>query len=147
MDGKLTYGELEEEVKILEAAVNEHTRIEKQLKESKEKYDNLLENLREGYFEVDLRGNYTVFNSVTASYHKRPSEEIRGMNYREYMTPELAKRTFKVFNQVYQTGRPGRMFDFVIIAKDILYRGCMGFLQKPFNVEALSKKIRQILDK
>jgi len=32
-------------------------------------------------------------------------------------------------------------------AKDILEKGCDGFIQKPFTVEELSKKIREILDK
>jgi len=32
-------------------------------------------------------------------------------------------------------------------AKDILDRGCNGFIQKPFNIEDLSQKIREILDK
>jgi len=31
-------------------------------------------------------------------------------------------------------------------AKDILERGCNGFIQKPFNIEDLSQKIREILD-
>ncbi|MGD9107210.1 MAG: response regulator, partial [Desulfobacterales bacterium] len=32
-------------------------------------------------------------------------------------------------------------------ATEILNRGCNGFIQKPFNMRALSKKIRYILDK
>ena len=32
-------------------------------------------------------------------------------------------------------------------ATDILKRGCDGFIQKPFNISALSKKIREVLDK
>jgi CheY-like chemotaxis protein len=32
-------------------------------------------------------------------------------------------------------------------AKDILARGCNGFIQKPFNIEELSGKVREILDK
>jgi len=31
-------------------------------------------------------------------------------------------------------------------AKEILGRGCNGFIQKPFNMEKLSRKIREILD-
>ncbi len=31
-------------------------------------------------------------------------------------------------------------------AADILKRGCGGFIQKPFNLEDLSKKLRQVLD-
>ena len=33
------------------------------------------------------------------------------------------------------------------LANEILQRGCDGFLQKPFNVEELSSRLRQILDK
>ena len=32
-------------------------------------------------------------------------------------------------------------------AKKILERGCRGFIQKPYNLRDLSKKIRQILDR
>jgi DNA-binding NtrC family response regulator len=31
-------------------------------------------------------------------------------------------------------------------ASEILKRGCHGFIQKPFNINELSQKIRQILD-
>ncbi|MDQ7785903.1 MAG: response regulator, partial [Desulfomonilaceae bacterium] len=32
-------------------------------------------------------------------------------------------------------------------AAGILERGCNGFIQKPFNIKALSRKIREILEK
>lgn len=31
-------------------------------------------------------------------------------------------------------------------AQDILRRGCKGFIQKPFNIQNLSRKLRQVLD-
>jgi DNA-binding NtrC family response regulator len=31
-------------------------------------------------------------------------------------------------------------------ATQIMKRGCKGFIQKPFNIEQISKKIREILD-
>jgi DNA-binding response OmpR family regulator len=31
-------------------------------------------------------------------------------------------------------------------ARDMLEKGCLGFLQKPFNIERLSRRIRAILD-
>jgi CheY-like chemotaxis protein len=31
-------------------------------------------------------------------------------------------------------------------AQEILDRGCQGFIQKPFDLKALSRKIRQALD-
>ena len=30
-------------------------------------------------------------------------------------------------------------------AKDILNRGCLGFIQKPYKIEELAKKIQEIL--
>ena len=32
-------------------------------------------------------------------------------------------------------------------ATEILNRGCEGFIQKPFNMEGLSKKIREVLNR
>ena len=32
-------------------------------------------------------------------------------------------------------------------AREVLERGCDGFIQKPFNMKELSAKIREILDK
>ena len=32
-------------------------------------------------------------------------------------------------------------------ATEILNRGCQGFIQKPFNIEKLSQKVKNILDK
>lgn len=31
-------------------------------------------------------------------------------------------------------------------ATEILNRGCSGFIQKPFNMKAFSRKVREILD-
>ena len=32
-------------------------------------------------------------------------------------------------------------------AKDIMEQGCQGFIQKPFTIQALSQKMREVLDK
>lgn len=32
-------------------------------------------------------------------------------------------------------------------AKEIMARGCDAFIQKPFDLQGLSKKIREVLDK
>ncbi len=37
--------------------------MEEALRQSEEKYRSILENIRESYFEVDLAGNYTFFNT------------------------------------------------------------------------------------
>jgi PAS domain S-box-containing protein len=36
--------------------------MEESLRQNEEKYRNILESIVEGYFEVDLAGNFTFFN-------------------------------------------------------------------------------------
>ncbi|MGC9976305.1 MAG: PAS domain S-box protein, partial [Syntrophales bacterium] len=42
--------------------VTDHRRAEQAMRESEEKYRNIIENMEEGYHEVDLKGNFTFFN-------------------------------------------------------------------------------------
>ena len=42
--------------------INERKRIEEMLRQSEEKYRTILENIEDGYYEVDLAGNFTFFN-------------------------------------------------------------------------------------
>jgi PAS domain S-box-containing protein len=45
-------------------------------------------------------------------------EELIGMNNRQFMTEEAAKRAYQVFSEVYRTGEPARAFDLEMIRKD-----------------------------
>ena len=42
--------------------ITDRKRAEEKLQESEEKYRNILESIEDGYFEVDLAGNFTFFN-------------------------------------------------------------------------------------
>ncbi|MCJ7833730.1 MAG: PAS domain S-box protein, partial [Deltaproteobacteria bacterium] len=94
--------------------------IEESLRVSEEKYRIIIENMEEGYFEVDLAGNYTFVNEAVCRYHGRTHEELMGMNNREYMSPETAKEVFTIFNEKYRLGTSAKRFDFgyEIIRKD-----------------------------
>jgi two-component system, cell cycle sensor histidine kinase and response regulator CckA len=78
----------------------------------------ILENISEGYYEVDLTGNFTFFNNAIVHIIGYSHEELTGMNYRVYAVPEYAETVKKVFNEVYSTGRPGKLIDCAIIRKD-----------------------------
>jgi two-component system cell cycle sensor histidine kinase/response regulator CckA len=88
------------------------------LREGEEKYRNILTSIEEGYYEVDLSGNLTFFNDSTREIFGYPRDELLGMNNREYTNPESAKKMYKIFNRVYQTGKPARITDYEIIRKD-----------------------------
>jgi PAS domain S-box-containing protein len=86
--------------------------------ESEEKYRIILESIEDGYFEVDIGGNFTFFNEALCRIAGLPRNELMGMNNREYTTPETAKKMYQVFNKVFLTGKPTKEFDWEIIRKN-----------------------------
>jgi PAS domain S-box-containing protein len=91
---------------------------EKALKQSEEKYRTILENIEDGYFEVDIAGNFTFFNDSMCRLIGYSPSAMSGMNNREYMDAENAKTVFQAFNRVYETGKPAKGFDWEIIKVD-----------------------------
>jgi PAS domain S-box-containing protein len=88
------------------------------LQESEEKYRTILESIEDGYFEVDLAGNFTFFNESTSKILGYSKDEMMGMNNRHYMDEETARKVFKAFNDVYHTGKPAKSLDWKLIRKD-----------------------------
>jgi len=96
---------------------SERRKVEQALKESEESGWTILENIQEGYYEVDLAGNYTFFNSFMSKIFGYTKEEMMGMNYRLYMDKETSKKIFRYFNEVYRTGISSKV-DYEQIKKD-----------------------------
>ena len=98
--------------------ITERKLAETALRESEEKYRTILENIEDGYYEVDLAGNFTFFNEFLCRMSGLPWDEIIGVNYREYTDEENARKLFKTFNMVFETGVPATAFDLEIIPKE-----------------------------
>jgi PAS domain S-box-containing protein len=96
----------------------EHKRTEEALRQSEEKYRNILESIEEGYYEVDLAGNFTFLNPAACRIHGYPHGELMGMNDRQYTDKENSKKVFQAFNRVYRTGETGAVCDYELIRKD-----------------------------
>jgi PAS domain S-box-containing protein len=88
------------------------------LSESKEKYHSILDNIEDGYYEVDLKGNLTFFNNSMSRLLGYSPSALSGMNYREYMSSATAENVYETFNQVYRTGEPARAFDWEVFKVD-----------------------------
>jgi PAS domain S-box-containing protein len=97
---------------------NKRKQMEQALFQSEEKYRNILENIEDGYYEVDLAGNFTFFNGSLCRIFGYSPEEMTGMNNRQYTDEEGSKKLFHVLNQVYKTGEPAKEFGWQIIRKD-----------------------------
>lgn len=90
----------------------------KRLQESEEKYRTILESIQEGYFEVDLAGNFTFFNDAVSKIFGYPRSELMGMNNQGYTDLETSARMYRAFNEIYRTGKPANIIDYQIIRKD-----------------------------
>ncbi len=86
--------------------------------EIEEKYQNILRNIHEAYFEVDLVGNLTFFNNSFCKILRYPPKEMTGMSYKKYADKETAKIIFQTYNNVYKTGEPAEAIDWQFIRKD-----------------------------
>jgi len=84
------------------------------LKISEDRYRTILESIEEPYFEVDLSGNFTFFNQALAKNLKFASDEIKGLNYRQYMDEENARKVFETFHRVYITGKAAKTLDWEV---------------------------------
>ena len=98
--------------------ITDRKRAEDALQASEEKYRAIIENMQEGYHEVDLNGNFTFVNESTCRMLGYEREELLGMNYRQYADEEDNRKVYQVYNRVYQTGEPVENFEWQIIRKD-----------------------------
>jgi PAS domain S-box-containing protein len=98
--------------------ITEHKRSEEALRESEERYRTILENIEDGYYEVDLPGNFTFFNDSLCRMLGYSRDELIGMGNDRYTDAENRKKLFQAFNSVYRTGEPVKGFDWEVIRKD-----------------------------
>ena len=98
--------------------ITDRKRAEEALRESEEKYRTILETIEDGYYEIDLGGNFTFFNDSMCKISGYSRDELMGMNNRQYTDEVYAKEIYQTFNKVYTTGNPDKGFDWPVIRKD-----------------------------
>src|SRR5208337_491698 len=98
--------------------ITERILAERALKRSEEKYRRILETIEDGYYETDLEGNFTFFNKAGWKNTGYEPDELMGMNYKAYTTPESTDFLFKTFSRVYETGQSENLLDYEVISKD-----------------------------
>jgi len=129
---KQTEQEIKRYSENLEEMVEERT---EDLKKSEQKYRTILENIEDGYYEVDLAGNLTFFNDSAYRIIGYSKDELMGMNNREYTDEKNARKLYREFNKVYETGIPTKRLDWETVRKD----GTIGFLESSISLITGSK--------
>ena len=97
--------------------VTERRQAEEALRQSEEKYREILAGIAEGYYEIDLQGQLTFFNDALGRILGYRAEEMQGMSYRRFIERRSAREMRRLFRGVYKTGQPVGYVDWKILRK------------------------------
>jgi len=95
--------------------ITERKLTEETIRWSEERYQALLDEIEECYYEVDLAGNFAFVNNAICRQFGYTREELIGMNFRLYVSEEDVYDIYKTWNKVYRTGEPLRSYHFASI--------------------------------
>mgnify|MGYP006285070011 CR=1 FL=1 len=105
-------------IQVIGNDISERKKAEQELKASEEKYRSILENIKEGYFEVDLEGNFTFMNDAFADAVGYKKDELIGINYNHLVDNENAKKVFHHYNEVYRSEVEQTHFEYAATKKN-----------------------------
>ncbi len=91
---------------------NEQTKIHA------DRYRMLIGAVADGFYEVDLNGNFRFFNDALSRIFGYSRKEIQGRNFREFMNADNARIAFDSFNRIYRTGQGDVYIEWEISRKD-----------------------------
>jgi two-component system sensor histidine kinase/response regulator len=99
-------------------AVNQRKLAEAALRSSEERYRRIVETTPDGYYEVDVNGNYTFFNDAMCDLLGYSRAEMTGMNHRACLDEENSQKLLNAINQVYRTGESIKALEFTFTRRD-----------------------------
>jgi PAS domain S-box-containing protein len=88
------------------------------LLEAENKYRSFFENIEQGYYEIDLCGNFIFFNDFICNIFGYSKDELHRMNYRQFMDEENAELASRDFSDVFKTEKPRIGSILQVIRKD-----------------------------
>lgn len=98
--------------------ITERRRMEDALRQSEERYRTIIEQMADGYFEIDLAGRFTFVNDAQCANLGYTRDEMLGMSSRQYIVEEKIEELYALFGKIFETGMPVRSYDLELIKKD-----------------------------
>ena len=95
--------------------INLLKKTEDALSESEKKYRTILENVEDGYYELDASGKFTFFNDSLSKILGYPKDEIKEMNIRQSLDDKDAEKVTESISNVFETGEPIKTAEWKLI--------------------------------
>ncbi len=96
--------------------------IQKAIQERRDKYQNILESIEDGYVETDLKGRLTFFNEAVGGVFGYTVADLGQRDNRSYMDEENAEKVYSAYNHIYRTGEPNNSLQYEVITRTGLRR-------------------------
>ncbi len=108
---------------------------EDKIQESEEKYRNILESIKEGYFEVDLYGNFTFFNDALCEITGYSRENLLNLNYSELYDDDTRQYLYEEFNKLLKIKNVFKMLEYPQKKKngELIYLESSAYLKYDVN--------------
>ncbi len=84
----------------------------------RDRYRVFIEDVADGFYEVDLQGNFKFFNNALCRIFGYPHEEIQDRNFHDFMDEKNAKIAYDAFNGIYRSGKGVTDINWEITRKD-----------------------------
>ncbi len=107
--------------KLLEE-IEQRKQTAEALRKSEERYRTVLDDIREGYFETDLRGRLQFFNDSLCRILGYGRDELKGMDGQFFMAEESAARMAEVFRGIRRDHANAKIPEVEIFRKDRAHR-------------------------
>jgi PAS domain S-box-containing protein len=96
----------------------ENARLFTELRRSEEKYRTLLDNIEEGYYELDMNGRYTFVNDALVDLIHVPKNKILGTNFQQFIDSEYVDRVKQAYQAAFQLGGAVHGIEFKVRSKE-----------------------------
>jgi PAS domain S-box-containing protein len=90
-------------------------KTQKKLRKSEKKYRSILENIKEGYFEIDLEGCFTFINKAMCRITGLKEDELIGNDLTRFISNDTEERLKIKFEEILKTRKGNKNIEFKFV--------------------------------
>lgn len=98
--------------------IRQRQKADEALAGSEEKHRTIIDNIEDGYYEIDRSGRFSVFNDSFREITGYSPEQLSELDYRRLLTPAETEKVLGAFEKVSRTGKAIKDLGFVIVRMD-----------------------------